>query len=228
MVTVEQHQMAYLLDQMSVPTDLPWHLHLHRLLCTTTKEKPSVVPMLHTLTPRSTALFGAAFNSSATETSVLSSLQQLRTECHLVPEYLRMETPVLPPTDSLLDRVSVPMVRQHRKPPLQSHARILDLTRNRHIVHCGRNCKASSPPKDPRLCLLQMASLWVLAFHPTAMLEQPPMVALLDQTSVLMGLLLPQRHLPQMSRKSDVSMQITQLCHPPSVTYGARCKSTAI
>ena len=228
MVTVEQHQMAYLLDQMSVPTDLPWHLHLHRLLCTTTKEKPSVVPMLHTPTPRSTVLFGVAFNSSATETSVLSSLRQLRTECHLVPEYLQMETLVLPPTDSPLDRVSVPMVHQHRNPPLQSHARILDLMRNRHIVLCGRNCKASSPPKDPRLCLLRMASLWVLAFHPTAMLEPPPMEAHLDQTSVLMGHLRPQRHYPQMSRKSDVSMQITQLFHPPSVTFGARCKSTAI
>ena len=228
MVTVEQHQMAYLLDQMSVPTDLPWHLHLHRLLCTTTKEKPSVVPMLHTPTPQSIVLFGVAFNSSATETSVLSSLRQLRTECHLVPEYLQMETLVLPPTDSPLDRVSVPMVHQHRNPPLQSHARILDLMRNRHIVLCGRNCKASSPPKDPRLCLLRMASLWVLAFHPTAMLEPPPMEAHLDQTSVLMGHLRPQRHYPQMSRKSDVSMQITQLFHPPSVTFGARCKSTAI
>ena len=139
-----------------------------------------------------------------------------------------METLVLPPTDSPLDRVSVPMVHQHRNPPLQSHARILDLTRNRHIVLCGRNCKASSPPKDPRLCLLRMASLWVLAFHPTAMLEPPPMEAHLDQTSVLMGRLRPHRHYPQTSRKSGVSMQITQLCHPPSVTYGARCKSTAI
>ena len=39
----------------------------------------------------------------------------------------------------------------------------------------------------------------------------------------------PHRHpQTQTSRKSDVSMQITQLCHPPSVTYGARCKSTVI
>ena len=28
MVTVEQRQMVYLLDQMSVPMDLLWHLHL--------------------------------------------------------------------------------------------------------------------------------------------------------------------------------------------------------
>ena len=227
MVTVEQHQMAYLSDQTSVPMDLPWHLHLHRLLCTTTKEKPSVVPMLHTPTPRSTVLFGVAFNSSATETSVLSSLRQLRTECHLVPEYLQMETLVLPPTDSPLDRVSVPMVHQHRNPPLQSHARILDLMRNRHIVLFGRNCKALSPPRDPHLCLLQMASHWVPVCHPTAMLEQSLMEAHKDQTSVLLGLLPPHRHYPLMSRKSDVSMQITQLCHRPSVTCGARCKSTA-
>merc|ERR1719305_399346 len=74
MGTVEQHQTACHLVLTSVQTDLPWHLHLHRLLCTTTKEKLSVVPMLHTPTPRSTVLFGVAFNSSATETSVLSSL----------------------------------------------------------------------------------------------------------------------------------------------------------
>ena len=184
--------------------------------------------MLHTLTHQSTVLFGAAFNSLATETSVLSSLRQLQMECLLVPEYLQMKTLVLFPTDSLLDPVKVPMVHQHRTPPVQSHARILDLTRNRHIVLCGRNCKASSPPKDPRLCLLPMASLWVLVFHPTAMLEPPPMEAHLDQTSVPMGLQRPHRHCPRMSRKSDVSMQTTQLCHPPSVTFGARCKSTAI
>ena len=112
MVTVEQHQMAYLLDQMSVPTDLPWHLHLHRLLCTTTKEKPSVVPMLHTPTPRSIVLFGVAFNSSATETSVLSSLRQLRTECHLVPEYLPTETQEQLLMEPLLDLGSLPTDHQ--------------------------------------------------------------------------------------------------------------------
>ena len=36
------------------------------------------------------------------------------------------------------------------------------------------------------------------------------------------------RHYQQTPRKSDVSMQITQLCHPPCVTNGARCKSTTI
>ena len=221
-------QMAWLLDQTSVPMDLLLHLHRNMLLCTTTKEKHSVVPMLYTLTPLSTVLFGAAFNSLATETSVLSSLRQLQMECLLVPEYLQMKTLVLFPTDSLLDPVKVPMVHQHRTPPVQSHARILDLTRNRHIVLFGRNCKALSPPRDPHLCLLQMASHWVPVCHPTAMLEQSLMEAHKDQTSVLLGLLPPHRHYPLMSRKSDVSMQITQLFHPPSVTFGARCKSTAI
>ena len=205
--------------------DLLWHLHLHWLLFTTTKERLSVVPMLHTLTPQCTVLFGAAFNSSAMETSVLSSLPQLRTESLFVPEYLQIETLVLPPADRLLDRVSVPMAHQHRNPLLQSHVRILDLTRNQHIVFFGRNCKASSSHKDPYLSLLPH---WVLVCHPTTVLEQPPMEAHLDQTSVLMGPLHPHHHYRQMSRKSDVSMQITQLCRPPSVTSGARCKSTAI
>ena len=92
----------------------------------------------------------------------------------------------------------------------------------------GKSCKASRLLKDLHLSLLPMVCPWVQVYHLTAMLEPPPTESHLDQTSVLMGHLRPHRHYQETSRKSGVSTQITQLCHPPSVTYGARCKSTVI
>ena len=44
MMAEDKHQMAQLSDQTSVPMDLPWHLHLHQLLCTNKKGKTVSCP----------------------------------------------------------------------------------------------------------------------------------------------------------------------------------------
>ena len=144
-------------------------------------------------------------------------------EYPLALEYHRMGTQAQLQMEHLLVQESLPTDHQHK-----SSAHILDLTRNQRIVHCGKNCKALSQIKGLHLCLLQMASLLVQVFHQTVILELRQMESHLGQTSVQMVLLPPHLHHLQMSKRSDASMQITQLCHPPYVTFGVRSKSTVI
>ena len=74
-------------------------------------------------------------------------------------------------------------------------------------THCA-SCKELQGLKStqgPSRLSAEMASHWVLMFHPTGMLEPPPMELHLDQRLVLMGPLRPHCNYPQMSRKSVIS-----------------------